>query len=127
MMLLRQATAVPKTWKVSALIEAGSVRSSSLCRACYDGRDREGKPRAGVVMSATAARRPLRRTEAIMIAIWVKVRIKPDMREKFLKAIEVDALGSERDEPGCLRFTVLQNKKDANAYSSFYRYKPHAA
>ena len=33
-----------------------------------------------------------------MLAIWVKVRIKPTMKDKFLKAIEVDALGSERDE-----------------------------
>ena len=39
-----------------------------------------------------------------MLAIWVKVRIKPTMKDKFLKAIEVDALGSERDEAGCLRF-----------------------
>ena len=51
-----------------------------------------------------------------MIAMWVKVRIKPEMREKFLKAIEVDALGSERDEPGCLRFNVLQDEKDPNVY-----------
>ena len=37
-----------------------------------------------------------------MLALWVKVRVKPEGRERFLKAIEVDALGSERDEPGCL-------------------------
>ena len=47
-----------------------------------------------------------------MLAMWVKVRIKPELREKFLKAIEADALGSERDEPGCLRFNVLQDAKD---------------
>ncbi len=62
-----------------------------------------------------------------MIAIWVKVRIKPDMREKFLKAIEVDALGSERDEPGCLRFNVLQDEKDANVYYFFEVYQDQAA
>ena len=28
-----------------------------------------------------------------MLAIWVKLRIKPTERERFLKAIEVDALG----------------------------------
>jgi autoinducer 2-degrading protein len=38
--------------------------------------------------------------------MWVKVRVKPDARERFLKAIEVDALGSEGDEPGCMRFNV---------------------
>ena len=42
-----------------------------------------------------------------MLALWVKVRVKPEERERFLKAIEVDAIGSERDEPGCLRFNVL--------------------
>ena len=33
-----------------------------------------------------------------MLALWVKVRVKPGERERFLKAIEVDAIGSERDE-----------------------------
>jgi autoinducer 2-degrading protein len=47
-----------------------------------------------------------------MLAMWVKVRVKPGERERFLKAIEVDALGSERDEPGCMRFNVLQDTQD---------------
>jgi (4S)-4-hydroxy-5-phosphonooxypentane-2,3-dione isomerase len=51
-----------------------------------------------------------------MLAIWVKVRIKPELRQRFLDAIEVDALGSERDEPGCLRFNVLQDETDPNVY-----------
>ena len=51
-----------------------------------------------------------------MLAIWVKVRIKPALRQRFLDAIEVDALGSERDEPGCLRFHVLQDAEDPNVY-----------
>ena len=41
-----------------------------------------------------------------MLAMWVKVRVKPDQRQRFLDAIEVDALGSERDEPGCLAYTM---------------------
>jgi quinol monooxygenase YgiN len=62
-----------------------------------------------------------------MLAIWVKVRIKPAMRDKFLKAIEHDALGSERDEPGCLRFNVLQDEKDENTYYFYEVYKDQAA
>jgi len=62
-----------------------------------------------------------------MLAIWVKVRIKPDQRQRFLKAIEEDALGSERDEPGCLRFNVLQDEKDPNVYYFFEVYKDQAA
>ena len=59
-----------------------------------------------------------------MIAIWVKVKVKADRRADFLKAIEVDALGSERDEPGCLRFNVLQ---DENVYYFFEVYRDQAA
>ena len=62
-----------------------------------------------------------------MLAIWVKVKIKAAMRDKFLKAIEADALGSERDEPGCLRFNVLQDEKDENVYYFYEVYKDQAA
>jgi autoinducer 2-degrading protein len=62
-----------------------------------------------------------------MIAIWVKVRIKPGERQRFLEAIEVDALGSERDEPGCLRFNVLQDAQDENTYYFYEVYKDQAA
>ncbi len=62
-----------------------------------------------------------------MLAIWVKVKIKAAMRDKFLKAIEADALGSERDEPGCLRFNVLQDEKDENVYYFYEVYKDEAA
>jgi quinol monooxygenase YgiN len=62
-----------------------------------------------------------------MIAMWVKVRIKPEGRDKFLQAIEVDALGSEGDEPGCLRFNVLQDAADENVYYFYEVYKDEAA
>jgi len=62
-----------------------------------------------------------------MLALWVKVRVKPDMREKFLKAIEHDAIHSEGDEPGCLRFNVLQDQKDQNVYYFYEVYKDQAA
>ena len=62
-----------------------------------------------------------------MIAIWVKVRIKPQMRQEFLEAIEVDALGSERDEPGCARFNVLQDMQDEAVYYFYEVYKDEAA
>lgn len=62
-----------------------------------------------------------------MLAMWVKVRIKPDQRQRFLDAIEVDALGSEQDEPGCLRFNVLQDLQDENVYYFYEVYKDEAA
>src|SRR2546427_5936269 len=62
-----------------------------------------------------------------MLAIWVKLRIKPEQRQRFLQAIEVDALGSERDEPGCLRFNVLQDAQDPNVYYFYEAYRDEAA
>jgi autoinducer 2-degrading protein len=62
-----------------------------------------------------------------MLAIFVKVRIKPEQRQRFLEAIEVDARGSEGDEPGCLRFNVLQDAKDPNLYYFYEVYKDEAA
>ena len=59
-----------------------------------------------------------------MLAIWVKVRVKPDYTKKrFLEAIEIDALGSEKDEPGCLQFNVLQDDQDENVYYFYEVYK----
>ena len=62
-----------------------------------------------------------------MIAMLVKVRVKPDGKARFLKAIEVDALGSERDEPGCYRFNVLQDQQDENIYYFYEVYEDQAA
>ena len=62
-----------------------------------------------------------------MLAIWVKVRVKPEGRQRFLEAIEVDALGSERDEPGCVRFNVLQDETDPNVLYFFEVYRDQAA
>ena len=62
-----------------------------------------------------------------MIANVVKVRIKPDKRERFLQVIEHDALHSEADEPGCVRFNVVQDTKDENVYIFYEVYKDEAA
>src|ERR1700744_2838569 len=62
-----------------------------------------------------------------MIALWVKVKVKPEGRQRFLEAIEVDALGSENDEPGCMRFNVLQDQQDPNTYYFYEVYRDEAA
>ena len=62
-----------------------------------------------------------------MLAIWVKARIKREERQRFLQAIEVDARGSERDEPGCLRSNVLRDAQDENIYYFYEVYKDQAA
>jgi autoinducer 2-degrading protein len=62
-----------------------------------------------------------------MLAMWVKVRVKPTERARFLEAIEVDALGSEKDEPACYRFNVLQDAGDPNVYYFYEVYEDQAA
>ena len=62
-----------------------------------------------------------------MIAIWVRVRVRADGRERFLRGIETDALGSERDEPGCFRFNVLQDAEDDLTYYFYEVYEDEAA
>jgi (4S)-4-hydroxy-5-phosphonooxypentane-2,3-dione isomerase len=62
-----------------------------------------------------------------MLAMIVKVRIKPEERERFLAGIEDDAICSERDEPGCLRFNVLQDRADENVYYFLEIYRDEAA
>jgi autoinducer 2-degrading protein len=62
-----------------------------------------------------------------MLAKWVKVRVKPSERERFLKAIEIDALGSERNERGCVRFNVLQDAQDGDVYYFYEVYEDDRA
>ena len=62
-----------------------------------------------------------------MLGLWVSVKIKPDKREQFLAAIEDDAICSERDEPGCARFNVLQDQTDENTYYFYEVYKDEDA
>ena len=62
-----------------------------------------------------------------MYAIFVTVKIKPELRQRFLEAIEDDAVSSVRDEPGCVRFDVLQNQSEPDTYYFYEVYRDPAA
>jgi autoinducer 2-degrading protein len=62
-----------------------------------------------------------------MQANFITVKIKPELRERFLEVIEDDATSSVRDEPGCLRFEVLQDISDPDTYHFFEVYQDEAA
>ena len=62
-----------------------------------------------------------------MYALLVTLTIKPEGRDRFLAAIEDDATCSERDEPGCLRFNVLQDESDPNRIYLYEVYRDAAA
>ena len=55
-----------------------------------------------------------------MLALLVTIKIKSGYRDAFMAAMLSDARGSTYDEPGCLRFDVLQ---DANDPHTLYLYE----
>ena len=57
----------------------------------------------------------------------VECNVKPEKRDEFLKVIEHDAEHSEHDEPGCLRFDVLNDLEDPNKFFFYEVYKDEAA
>jgi autoinducer 2-degrading protein len=59
-------------------------------------------------------------------AIWVTVKVKPEEREEFLKVIEYDSIHSVQDEPGCVRFDVLQDQSDPDTYYFYEVYRDEA-
>ena len=44
-----------------------------------------------------------------MKALVVTIQIKPEFRDAFMEAMLDDARGSVQNEPGCLRFDVVED------------------
>ena len=55
-------------------------------------------------------------------ALVVKIRVKAEYRERFLEEMRADALGSERNEPGCLMFNIVQDSADPDVLHLFEVY-----
>ena len=62
-----------------------------------------------------------------MIALFVSLKVKPELRDRFLAAAEDDSICSVRDEDGCYRFDVLQDSADANRFFFYEVYRDEAA
>ena len=62
-----------------------------------------------------------------MDILIVEVSVKPERLADFLDLIKYDAEHSENDEPGCLRFDVLQDSEDPNKFFYYEVYKDEAA
>jgi (4S)-4-hydroxy-5-phosphonooxypentane-2,3-dione isomerase len=62
-----------------------------------------------------------------MYGLIVSLKVKPEMRDAFLRAAEDDSICSVRDEPGCLRFDVLQDREDPDRYYFYEVYRDEAA
>ena len=62
-----------------------------------------------------------------MIALIVTINIKPGHKEAFMASMLDDARGSNNDEPGCLRFDVLQDNDNPNRIHLYEVYEDEAA
>ena len=57
----------------------------------------------------------------------VECNVKAEKRAEFIGVITHDAVHSENDEPGCLRFDVLNDLEDPNKFYFYEVYKDEAA
>ncbi len=62
-----------------------------------------------------------------MYALVVTIQIQPEHREEFIEAMLDDARGSVHNEPGCLRFDVLQDQNNPNQIYLYEVYRDQAA
>lgn len=62
-----------------------------------------------------------------MVILHVSIQVRPEHAKDFLEAARHDAEHSEKDEPGCLRFDVIQAKDDPNRFYFYEVYRDEAA
>jgi quinol monooxygenase YgiN len=62
-----------------------------------------------------------------MKALVVKVQIKAEFRDQFMKEMHADAIGSEKNEPDCLMFNIVRDVADPNTLYLFEVYKDEEA
>jgi (4S)-4-hydroxy-5-phosphonooxypentane-2,3-dione isomerase len=61
------------------------------------------------------------------LALLVAIKIKPGYRDQFVNALMDDAKGSVNNEPGCLRFDVLQDSENPDRIYLYEVYKDEKA
>ena len=62
-----------------------------------------------------------------MCGVIATIHVKPGFTEQFIAASVEDARGSVNNEPGCLRFDVLQDRDDPNRIYLIEEYVDEAA
>jgi (4S)-4-hydroxy-5-phosphonooxypentane-2,3-dione isomerase len=62
-----------------------------------------------------------------MYVIIAPIQIKAGFKDQFVEAVVEDARSSAANEPGCLRFDVIQDANDANRIWLYEVYKDEAA
>jgi len=62
-----------------------------------------------------------------MYTLFVTLQVRSDKRDRFLAAIADNAAASVREEPGCLRFDVMQDAKHSDRFYFYEIYTDRAA
>ena len=62
-----------------------------------------------------------------MVILLVTLQVKPEHVSEFLEVVRYDAEHSEKDEPGCLRFDVSQDRGDPNRFYFYEVYRDQTA
>ena len=62
-----------------------------------------------------------------MVVLHVTIKVKAEHVSEFLEIIHYNAEHSEKDEPGCLRFDVIQDRDDPNLFYFYEVYRDEAA
>jgi len=62
-----------------------------------------------------------------MLVLLVTLTIKPEHLDAFLAAARDNAQHAVNDEPGCLRFDIVQNRDDPYSFRFYEVYKDDAA
>ena len=72
-----------------------------------------------------AGEKPVAEKEGLktMTALVVKIQMKAEFRDQFIKEMLADAVGSEMIEPGCLMFNIVNDAADPNILYLFEVYK----
>ena len=61
-----------------------------------------------------------------MFVLMVNVHVKPEHRDAFIGAIAANAHATSTQEPGCLRFDVVQDGEDPNRFFFYEVYRTEA-
>ena len=62
-----------------------------------------------------------------MHVVIAPIQIKAGYKDQFIKELIEDARGSVNEEPGCLRFDVIQDANDPNRIWLYGVYRDEAA
>jgi autoinducer 2-degrading protein len=62
-----------------------------------------------------------------MLILHVTIQVKPEHVQEFVEVARHDAEHSERDELGCLRFDVAQDRDDPHRFYFYEVYRDAAA